>query len=682
MIKRLTRFVRHQRARAKRHAEDFYQISKYLRPNLSLPERVRIFASIMRWVQMPTADFSLEGERYGRLVFLLDSTDADTDLQNKLSYLFSSVISELESVSTLTQVGLLRENSFIQEGLERLLAYVLPKPVRYKTQSELIDLSFPDEDAAEWLKQMPSPLAERFVRLFTSDRNTFQQLKADFFEEIAEVIFILATESNALVFSESIRSRLNLTSNSIVESPFHELMKNTELLSQCLIGKTALEGYRTYAENCLSSLDRADCMVREVFTNLEESGISMDLVYRLEKVTHLYKRLWQCVQLLLSPDAQSYFHLCGQLVEGRHRDKSLVALFGDNIHQLSRKVVERTGDSGEHYITRNASEYWHMLKSAAGGGVLTTGTAVLKFVISSFKLPLFFEGVAASLNYAGSFVLMHFVGFKLATKQPSMTASALAKKLTEHQSQFEGTAIVDMVARITRSQFAAVVGNIGAVIPASILFHFVYRATTGHSFLTAEKARSVVQSLDPFTTPTLFYATLTGFLLWASSIGSGWVENWIVHRQIPEAIATNPTLHSFVGRKFSRRLSSLFQSNISGVWGSVLLGVFLAMTPVFGIFFGLPLDVRHVTLSSGSLTLAFLTGVNPGVYTIFASILGIAFIGFLNFSVSFVLALFVALRARDVGIQKWPNFLVAIWTEFKRSPGRFFYPATQGSNEK
>ena len=33
------------------------------------------------------------------------------------------------------------------------------------------------------------------------------------------------------------------------------------------------------------------------------------------------------------------------------------------------------------------------------------------------------------------------------------------------------------------------------------------------------------------------FAAFTGVLLWLSSIGAGWLENWAVYRRLPEAIA-------------------------------------------------------------------------------------------------------------------------------------------------
>src|SRR5205823_4268672 len=145
------------------------------------------------------------------------------------------------------------------------------------------------------------------------------------------------------------------------------------------------------------------------------------------------------------------------------------------------------------------------------------------------------------------------------------------------------------------------------------------------------------------------FAALTGVLLWISSLAAGWFENWVVYRRLPEAIE-----HHRFGRRIGRpRMASLarfLEREAAGFGGSVALGVLLGMIPVFSRFFGLPLDVRHITLSTGSLTLALSSvGVaSVGWSTVISAMIGIALIGLCNFGVSFALALVVALRARDV----------------------------------
>ena len=124
------------------------------------------------------------------------------------------------------------------------------------------------------------------------------------------------------------------------------------------------------------------------------------------------------------------------------------------------------------------------------------------------------------------------------------------------------------------------------------------------------------------------------------------------------------------------KLARFLEQQASGFGGSVALGTLLGMVPVFAKFFGLPLDVRHVTLSSGSLTLAMSSlGVDgAGLEPFIRASVGIALIGLLNFGVSFALALVVALRARDVPRGERRTLPIAVLKYFLRRPFWFFLP--------
>src|SRR5207237_496808 len=119
-----------------------------------------------------------------------------------------------------------------------------------------------------------------------------------------------------------------------------------------------------------------------------------------------------------------------------------------------------------------------------------------------------------------------------------------------------------------------------------------------------ETAHHVVESMHLLTSPTIFFAAYTGVLLWASSIVAGWLENWAVYHRLPDALAHHRQLGFVFGRERMQRFSKAFAGALSGIGGNVALGVFLGMTVPIAGFFGLPLDVRHVTLSTGSLALA------------------------------------------------------------------------------
>ena len=118
------------------------------------------------------------------------------------------------------------------------------------------------------------------------------------------------------------------------------------------------------------------------------------------------------------------------------------------------------------------------------------------------------------------------------------------------------------------------------------------------------------------------------------------------------------------------------------IFARYALGFLLGMSAVMGKFFGAPIDVRHVTLSTGSLALAA-CAVGPDVLTTAAfwkACLGIVLIGLLNFGVSFVLALSVAFRARGVGVRERFGLGRALVHRWRRGRRDFFLPPRKGQD--
>jgi len=115
--------------------------------------------------------------------------------------------------------------------------------------------------------------------------------------------------------------------------------------------------------------------------------------------------------------------------------------------------------------------------------------------------------------------------------------------------------------------------------------------------------------------------------------------------------------------------------NLGGWSTSIVLGYLLGFTPVIGRFFGLPLDVRHVTLSTGTLALAVAHFGTQSVgrtwfYQAVAGI-GVIFILFVSFSI----AAYVGLRAYDVSPREQLTILRFLVLDGLKSPVRFVWPS-------
>jgi site-specific recombinase len=57
---------------------------------------------------------------------------------------------------------------------------------------------------------------------------------------------------------------------------------------------------------------------------------------------------------------------------------------------------------------------------------------------------------------------------------------------------------------------------------------------------------------------------------------------------------------ALLGPERAVRAARIIEDNVAALGGNVSLGILLGMEPVIATFFGLPLEVRHVTLSTGS----------------------------------------------------------------------------------
>jgi site-specific recombinase len=235
--------------------------------------------------------------------------------------------------------------------------------------------------------------------------------------------------------------------------------------------------------------------------------------------------------------------------------------------------------------------------------------------------------------------------------------------------------LVSYFARICRTQLAAALGNVIFVSLGAAVFNFLWGILTGTSYLNEELAEYVMGSLSPVSSGTVFYAALTGVILWLGSLAGGWLDNWFFYNRLGQAIADHH-LGAMVGEGRLKRWAERISKNVSG-WGvSICLGMMMGMTPELGRIMGLPLDVRHVTLNSGMMALAVSSlGHHQFHWNWFLLAFGGITITFvLNLSVSFYLALRLAMRAYDVSISDRMQLYKTLLHHMLRAPWKFLCP--------
>jgi site-specific recombinase len=612
-----------------------------------------------------------------RLALLVRVLEGESAMRQRVARLVGHIAAEARGLKLFAQVGLPGRQGFFSELVDRMLRHLLPAPPDPDRLSELLLRLFPSPGDVDWLESLPSALTARLLSLVSEPQHPLPAPAGLMRAHLVDALTLLATQVAALGLAEDVRDRSPEVA--FRASPFLRLRRSCDSLLA-----------RDAAPDTLRELNAAltECrqLVAIVTSHLEQYGVSVDLVYRLDRIRRGLDRMEAIAQVLGAARGEERCReglaLVARLLRHSYSDRSVRELTRTNLRLLARKVIERTGHSGEHYITSSRAEFHAMLHSAAGGGLLTAFTAAIKFLLAKLTLAPFFAGLFAALNYAGSFVLMQMLGFTLATKQPSMTAATLAGAIGEG-SRERLTRLVELIPRITRSQLAAALGNLSCVLPVAVGLALAWQLVAGQPLLTPEQAQAVVKSLHPWRGGTLLWAALTGVLLWVSSMAAGWLENFLVYRRIPEALAHHRGLRRLLGEKRAQGLSEAVLRHSAGVGGSVMLGVLLAVTPGVGSFFGLPLDVRHVTLSFGALAFAGCTLGPEAVSSpeFLAALLGVLGIGALNFGVSFALALAVALRARDDSLGDGLRLARMLAARFLRQPRSFFLPPDAPTEE-
>jgi site-specific recombinase len=305
-------------------------------------------------------------------------------------------------------------------------------------------------------------------------------------------------------------------------------------------------------------------------------------------------------------------------------------------------------------------------------GVITSFTALFKYSLSSVIHAPLLLAIAHSLNYIVSFLLMQACGFLLASKMPAATAAALVDAMED-----PGTDHMASLRAISHTQFIVTIGNLFGAVPVSILIDRLIYATSGHPFLNPAGTEHGFRMLLPHSSGTLFFAIVTGVLLWLSSLATGWTANYIALNKLDASILNSLRIRKRMGARRARKLAHWVRHHAAGSAGFVVLGVLLGTMPIVFQLFGIPLEVRHVTLAAASFGYALDGSLIYGQWNWQETALafsGIALVGVLNIATSFALSFMLAIRARHIGEAQSYRFLREIRRELWANPLAFFFP--------
>ena len=649
--------------------KDLRSLLAELNPQADLAARHVWLIELFEWLRgdevSPEASLS-------RLQTFIDAVHAQPEVGARLKAWWQVLLQTVDVTTLLADFGFAPRTAFVSELANRLRRKILPGTPETIDAAELFALVAPTRFDARWLGAIPETQIDQVVALLSSNAQTDTLIWQ---HHLMDALTYCTAQIRATGFAPELRLRMDRANDD--DRAFHPLSNDLAELRQIFFDpaqggeelKAAIAKLRARLETCRQA-------VNGVYAHLNDNGISVGMVFMLRQLRERIVRVRELLDTLTASNtAAAAVRLLARRAAIGQDSKSIGALISANSTLLSAKMAERSAETGEHYITRDRNAYKQMLGKAMGGGAVTALTTGLKFAVLALGLSAFWNGFASGFVYAASFILIQLLHLTLATKQPAMTAPAMAAKLTEIGS---GTAIEDFVDEVThlvRSQVAAVLGNVFMVVPAVLLVNVLIILLSGTSMISPKQALHVLGTLT-LLGPTLLWAAFTGLILFTSSMVAGWFENWFVLHRLDSAIAHNPRFTGTLGMARAARWSNFMRDNISGFASNISLGFMLGLIPAFTGFFGFELEARHVTLSAGQLAAA---GAALGLDAfrqplIWWCMAAIPLIGALNLSVSFYCAFRLALQAHNVSGIDRARISSAIWARWRKQPGSFFVP--------
>jgi site-specific recombinase len=456
-------------------------------------------------------------------------------------------------------------------------------------------------------------------------------------------------------------------------------------LKELLLNNGDPQQIKVLAQQVKHSIETCIEVVQYIRDQTAEKGASLSqtfILFQIEQKLHRMQLVLDIVDADEKIDVARLTDLFITVIRNENRKNSLREFLSQTTGLLAYQIAEQKGKKGNKYITASPVEYWKMILSAMWGGLIVCFVAVFKVLLGMPHMATFWHGFVYSINYSLGFIAIEESKATLATKQPAFTASAVAGSLdtrkTDNTPNLYNLAVT--VSKVSRSQIASFIGNLIVVFPVTYVLAWVYDLLFGHPLVADKKALDMLAAQHPWQSLSLLYACNTGVFLFLSGIIAGYVQNKVNYGRIGRRLTEHPFLRVYISRPRLERMAHYLDEHAGGLIGNISLGFFLGMASTVGNIFGIPFDIRHITIAAANTSIGLYgtvssVGWNHVSFSYMAVVVtGVLGIGFLNFLVSFSLAFIVAVRSRGIHLRDYPEFLGILWKYFRSHPLDFFRP--------
>lgn len=586
--------------------------------------------------------------------------------------------------SLLTESGILQNKPFTRELRKRIFAKLVPYQPAKNTLEYLLAQLFVFDSDILWIQKIPLEEIEELC-LLLQVQTIYHPYKTNAtYKEIFRALSLVAQRVSGRALEMEVIQMVPEFGH--LDSPFDGLEDELDTIENRFIqhnlshlppGDVDVKQLMIFHRQCTAYIDKA-------YKNSAIYGISMTVNQSLLRVKQQLQRIQVLIDFLVLDKPENALRKSISfglsLIQFHCQKNDISRLVNDSTQIIAYEITQHTARTGEHYITSDRKEYMYMLYTAMGGGLIVGLMCITKLLLGKVHVSDFGHAFLYSMNYALGFIGIYLLGFTLATKQPAMTAATLIQSIetgmrNPESKKLKHRAFAELFARLFRSQFIAFVGNVIIAFPVSLLLIYGIDVLTDTN-LAAAKHEKLLHDISPIHSLAIFHSAIAGVFLFLSGIISGSISNKNKHINLYYRIQEHPVLKMTMGSRSAKRLADWFERKWPGVAANFWFGVFMGSTASIGVFFGLNLDIRHITFASGNLALAIYGNeFQITSWMLVLGIFGVAIIGLINFSVSFLLSLSLALRSRKIPWKELIYLFRSVWHYFKLRPMAFFFPS-------
>ncbi|MEL6866170.1 MAG: hypothetical protein AAFP19_17205 [Bacteroidota bacterium] len=535
-------------------------------------------------------------------------------------------LKHLDFYSFFTKYSLMEEHGFTSGLIRRLFRKILP--------------NVPDSHTIEYVllnkKVAPAAVLAQLDVDTLSNGEISQQLDLS--------IKALCSKVTAFGLDHNIKAKFNFLE--LDAQPFENLFEKVDDLATC-----KKEGIA----DLITSLNAIELLIIKLRKNKNKIGTNYYLTLTTRRTLEYTHRIKELLNLKRNISSKEHWeNLFADYLEYSKNKNSIRRYIRRRSDLVALEIVEHTSNKGEKYIAENRKEYWTFFyKSLLGGGIISV-FAFLKIIISSYQLTPLGNAFFFSINYALCFILVKALGGIIATKQPAMTASTIAKNIDKQDElKIDSVkSIATLVGKVFRSQFISIIGNFLMALFLSCVIMYSLQLLDSKNLIKIVKPAYLIKNVVP-STKLLIYAAIAGFYLAMSGLISGYVDNKIVASKIAYRIRNNRFSWSGQG------LAAFVEKKAGNLLGNICLGFLLGSTFLLSNILPFSVDIRHIAFSTANVGYAALNyDFNPK--TILLALTGALLIGLINFIVSFAFTLYLALKSRGGDFGLIPKIVLSI----------------------